>query len=70
MPHGRARRPRRLVEIDRPLLGGDERGICRQELRHGRPAELPLPLAVYDRLAVQRNRANGNMVDLPVVHLT
>ncbi len=41
-----------------------------EQLRHGRPAELPLPFTMYDRLAVQRNRANGNMVDLPVVDLT
>ena len=40
VPHRRPRRPGRLVQVERPLLRGDEARERRHRLRHRRPAEL------------------------------
>ena len=52
MPQRRARRPGRLVEVDRPLLERDEDRQPGQELRHRRPREL----GVARRRASRRRR--------------
>ena len=46
MADRRARRPGRLVEVDRPLLRGDERGVGDEGLRHRAPAEAVVRVAV------------------------
>ena len=53
---GRAGRAGRLVEVDRPLLGGDEAGERGHRLRHRRPAELAAGVAVHGRDRPRRCR--------------
>src|SRR5712691_2202646 len=68
--HGRALGPRRLVEVDHSLLGGDELGERRDELRHRSPAEDVLPPAMHrDDLGPARD-TRGRMLRAPIVDLS
>src|SRR5580765_3586834 len=61
MPDRRAFRPRRLVQVDDPLLGGDERRERDRRLRDRRPAKLLLTRATLgdDVAAAQHGDRDG-----------
>ena len=62
MPHGRALRAGRLVEVDGALLGGDERRQRGDELRHRRPAEDVVARPVRrDLLAAAHDAGRGRV---------
>ena len=68
--HRRALRAGRFVEVDRPLLGSDERGERSHELRHGGPAEHPVAWALRRKDLRVAHDADGRMrrrpgLDLP-----
>ncbi len=69
MADGGARRPRRLVEVDDALLGGDQDGQRRDRLRQRREPDGPARVAVRrdDRLSL--HDACGRELGLPLVDL-
>jgi hypothetical protein len=67
MPQGRARRPGRLVEVDDPLLGRDQRCERRHELRHGRPFKDAPSLAPTRTASASLDHGDGCMLDGPLV---
>src|SRR5438132_4572472 len=69
MSHGRARGPGRLVEVDRPLLRGDERRERGHELRHGRPAEDTVALTMRREHLRAARDAGSRMRRGPPLHL-
>jgi len=67
VPDRRAGRARRLVEVDRPLLGGDERGQGDDRLRDRRPPKNPRCVAAATELILVRERRNGHVFCRPGV---
>ena len=63
----RARRPGRLVEVDRPLLERDEEREAGEELRHRRPAQLDVARPVHADLAAGARHAGRRGACAPVV---
>ena len=69
MPHRRAGRPGGLVEVDRPLLGGDERRQRGDRLRHRGPAEDERRRPTPRDLALRAQDGDGHVLGRPVVYL-
>ena len=68
VPERRAGRPGRLVEVDRPLLGGDEAGERGDRLRHRGPAVLAAAVAVSRRPCPPRDDdAGGDVLGRPAL---
>ena len=69
MADRRARRPRRLVQIDDALLGCDEHRERRHRLRDGSQSHRARRVAVRRHLATWIDDARGSELDRPVVDL-
>ena len=67
VPERRAGRARRLVEVDEPLLRGDEHRHRRRHLRHRGPRESPPRVPV--RRGGSAGDADGDVVARPPVDL-
>ena len=67
VPERRAGRPGRLVEVDEPLLRGDEHRDRGRELRHRRPREAAARVAA--RRLDRAGHADGDVLARPSVDL-
>jgi len=67
--HRRAFRPRRVVEVDNPLLGRDERCQRSRRLGHGGPAKDVLARSVDGDFLGPAQDADGHRLRRPTVHL-
>ncbi len=67
MPHGRPRRPSRLIPLNSPLLNRDQSGIRGEQLGHRSQPERPIlrPVRTQHR-ATGRNNRGSRRLDRPV----
>ena len=69
VPDGRAFGPRRLVQVERALLGGDQRRVGDDRLRDGAPAEAVIDVAVLGDDRVGSRDTGGSMLGRPRLDL-